>query len=142
VRPRTRHGGRDRRGPPGRVRHVHRDPRLLIRLSLILAALGVAAVLTGSAAAAGPPQRSIKVGDDFFAREGAAPAISVARGTRVTFRWKGSSLHNVHARTGPRTFRSTYKRRGTYSQVLGRAGTYRVYCDIHAPDMRITITVR
>jgi plastocyanin len=111
-----------------------------LALSLVVALVAVAG---GHAAAASRPQRSIAVGDDFFVHKGAPPpAITVARGTRVTFRWKGTSLHNVHARTGPSRFRSDYKRKGTYSQVLGKRGTYTVYCDIHQPDMRMTITVR
>jgi plastocyanin len=110
--------------------------RKLLALSLTLAFVAVAG---GQATAR--PQKSIKLGDDFFVRKGSPPTVSVARGTRVTFVWRGSNLHNVHARRGPRTFHSAYRRKGTYSQILSRPGTYVVYCDIHAPSMRVTIKV-
>ena len=108
---------------------------------VLVFALTAALVAVAGGHAAARPERSIKVGDDYFVREGSPPTITVAKGTRVTFRWRGSSLHNVHARKGPRTFRSNYRSKGTYSQILGRSGTYVVYCDIHAPSMRLTIKV-
>jgi plastocyanin len=108
---------------------------------VLVLTLTAALVAVAGGHAAARPARSIKVGDDYFVRKGSPPAISVAKGTRVTFRWSGAGLHNVHARRGPRTFRSGYKSKGTYSQVLGRTGTYVVYCDIHAPSMRLTIKV-
>jgi plastocyanin len=108
---------------------------------LLVLALTAALLAVAGGHAAARPERSIKVGDDYFVRKGSPPAITVAKGTRVTFRWRGAGMHNVHARKGPRTFRSDYKSRGAYSQVLNRSGTYVVYCDIHAPSMRVTIKV-
>jgi hypothetical protein len=35
LRARTRHRGRDRRGPPGSVRHLHRDTRLLMPATMV-----------------------------------------------------------------------------------------------------------
>jgi plastocyanin len=100
------------------------------------------AALAVAVPAAARPQRSIAVGDDFFVRDGSPVTVTVAKGTRVTWRWRGESLHNVHARTGPSTFRSSYKRSGTYAKILGKRGTYAIYCDIHQPDMRLTIKVK
>ena len=111
--------------------------RKLIALSLALALFAVAG---GQALAR--PSRSVKVGDDFFVRSGPPATITVAKGTNVTFHWRGSSLHNVHARRGPVTFKSSYKRSGSFSKVLDRRGTYTIYCDIHAPDMKLTIKVK
>jgi plastocyanin len=112
--------------------------RKLLALSLPLAL--VAAALAGGQAIA-RPQTSVKVGDDYFVRDSGSPKLSVRPGTRVTFRWKGSSLHNVHVLSGPRTFKSTYKRSGTYSKVLSAKGTYKIVCDIHQPEMKLTIKV-
>ena len=108
--------------------------------------LAIVAAVCAAGAVAVPasarPQKSIAVGDDFFVRDGAAPTVTVTTGTRVTWRWQGDSLHNVHARTGPSTFKSSYKRSGTYSKILAKGGTYRIYCDIHQPEMKVTIRVK
>ena len=110
--------------------------RKLLALSLTLVLFAAA----GSQALA-RPQKSVKVGDDYFVRDSGSPRITVKKGTRVTFRWKGKSLHNVHAISGPRTFTSGYKRKGTFSKILSRKGTYKIICDIHQPDMKLTIRV-
>jgi plastocyanin len=109
---------------------------------LLVPTLALALLAAAGGQAVARPAKSVKVGDDYFVRKGRPATVTVAKGTKVTFRWRGSSLHNVHARTGPVTFRSDFKRTGTFSKVLKRRGTYKVYCDIHAPDMRITIRVR
>jgi plastocyanin len=111
--------------------------RKLLACSLALALLGAA----GSQAIA-RPARTVKVGDDFFVRKGRPTTITVKSGTRVTWKWAGRSMHNVHVRRGPATFRSSYRTKGSFSKVLGRPGTYTIVCDIHAPDMKMTIKVR
>jgi plastocyanin len=110
--------------------------RKLLVLSLTAALLAVAG---GHALAR--PVKSVKVGDDFFVRDGRPPTITVARGTQVVFHWRGSSVHDVHARKGPVTFKSSFRRSGTFAKVLSRRGTYTIFCDIHAPDMKLTIKV-
>jgi plastocyanin len=111
--------------------------RKLLALSLTLALFAAA-----GAQALARPVKSVKVGDNFFVRNGRPPTITVARGTQVVFHWRGSSLHNVHARKGPITFKSNFRRGGTFAKVLSRPGTYTIFCDIHAPDMKLTIKVR
>jgi plastocyanin len=106
-----------------------------------LLVLTVALVVALAGHAAARPVKTIKVGDDFFVRKGSPPTVSVSKGTRVVFDWAGKSLHNVHARTGPSTFRSSFMRKGSFSRVLERRGTYTVVCDIHGPSMRMTIKV-
>jgi plastocyanin len=110
--------------------------RKLLALSLTLALFAAAG---GHALAR--PVRSVKVGDNYFIRAGAPRTITVAKGTKVTFRWRGSGVHNVHARKGPVTFRSDLKRSGTYSKILRKRGKYVIFCDVHAPDMKLTIKV-
>ena len=110
--------------------------RKLLALSLTIA---VVAAAGGQALAR--PTKSVRVDDDFFVRDGKPATIHVAKGTRVTFRWRGSSLHNVHARTGPVTFKSDVKRSGSYAKILRKRGKYVIFCDIHSPDMKLTIKV-
>jgi plastocyanin len=110
------------------------------KLSALILALALLAVAGNQAIAR--PQKSVKVGDDYFVRDGGSPKLTVAKGTKVTFRWKGKSLHNVHVVSGPRTFTSAYKRTGTFAKILRKRGTYRIVCDIHQPEMKLTIKVR
>jgi plastocyanin len=111
--------------------------RKLLALTLTLALFAA-----GGHAAFARTTRTVKVGDDYFVRKGTPSTITVRHGTRVTFKWaKGASLHNVHARKGPVKFRSAFKSGGSFSKVLSKKGTYRVFCDIHSPSMRMTIKV-
>jgi plastocyanin len=112
--------------------------RKLLALSL---ALALFAALGGHAFAR--TTKTIKVGNDFFVRKGKPPTVTVSRGTKVTFRWaNGASLHNVHGRKGPATFRSSFRRKGSFSKLMTRKGTYTIVCDIHQPSMRMTIKVK
>ncbi len=105
--------------------------------------LTLALVAAGGHAAFARTTKTIKVGDDFFVKKGKPRTVTVSRGTKLTFKWaKGASLHNVHARKGPVTFRSPFKSHGSFSKVLSKKGTYTIFCDIHAPSMKITIKVR
>jgi plastocyanin len=101
---------------------------------------------TAVAAAAVPAlaaTRSVTVGDDYFVRKGSAPTVTVKRGTTVRWVWRGKSPHNVTVRRGPVRFKSTTKRRGTYSRRLTRRGTYRIVCTVHEfKGQRMTLRVR
>jgi plastocyanin len=82
--------------------------------------------------------KTVAVGDDVFA----PTTLTVRKGTRVTFRWLGEHKHNVAVAEGPATFRSKSQRSGTYTRKVRKAGTYRLVCTIHAPDMQMTLTAR
>ena len=110
--------------------------RKLLASVLVLAALGIVASQALAAT------RSVSVGDDWFVAKGHPRTITVKRGTTITWHFRGRTMHNVDARKGPVHFISSYKKKGTYSRTLRKAGTYVVYCDIHAPDMRMTIKVK
>jgi plastocyanin len=110
--------------------------RKLLASLLVLAALGVVASQAFAAT------RSVSVGDDWFVSKGRPKTITVRKGTTITWHFRGKSMHNVDASKGPVHFISGYKRRGTYSRTLRKPGTYVVYCDIHRPDMRMTIRVK
>jgi plastocyanin len=108
------------------------------RLVSLLLAVVVAAALAIPALAA---TRTVRVGDDYFVSR-STHTVTVKRGTIVRWRWVGDNLHNVRVRRGPVKFRSRLKRSGTYSRRMRRVGTYRIICDLHAPDMRMTLRVR
>jgi plastocyanin len=110
--------------------------RKLIASVLVLAALGIVASQAFAAT------RSVSVGDDWFVAKGHPRSITVKKGTTVTWHFRGKTMHNVDARKGPMHFISSYKKKGTFSKRLTKAGTYVVYCDIHSPDMRMTIHVK
>jgi plastocyanin len=78
-----------------------------LTVTLAMAATGAGA---GAVAASGPAPEAeaartvnVTVGDDFF-----RPArLSVRRGTRVLWRWRGRDEHNVTAISGPGATRSS-----------------------------------
>jgi plastocyanin len=107
----------------------------------LLASLVVLALLGVAAAQALAASRSVRVGDDFFIRHG-HHTITVRHGSRVTFRWVGSKVHDVHAKKGPVHFRSRVMTSGSFTTKLRRRGRYLVVCDIHPRTMRLTIRVR
>ncbi len=111
------------------------------KLLVAVLVTALAGVLAASSPAAG---RTVKVGDYFFVRDGADdPAITVAKNTRVTFRWVGYTFHNVKAASGPETFMSKTKARGyRYRYTFRRRGTYRLLCTLHASQMRMRVRVR
>jgi plastocyanin len=105
----------------------------------LLATLVLALVLAAPAAGA---TKNVKVGDDYFVRKGSPPTVTVVKGTTVKWNWRGSRQHNVVVTSGPARFQSALKRSGSYSKKMKRAGTYKIVCSIHAPDMAMTLKVR
>ena len=102
-------------------------------------ALVLALVLAAPAAAA---RKNVKVADDYYVRAGSPPTVTVTRGATVKWNWRGRRQHNVVVRRGPVYFQSALKRSGSYSRTMRRAGTYRIICSIHAPDMAMTLKVK
>jgi plastocyanin len=102
-------------------------------------ALVLALVLAAPAAAA---TKNVKIGDDYYVRAGSAPTVTVTKGTTVKWNWRGRRQHNVVVQRGPVHFQSALKRSGSYSRTMRRAGTYRIICSIHAPDMAMTLKVK
>ena len=107
------------------------------KLPLVL----IVAPLVAAAPAAGAT-RNVKIGDDYYVRAGSPPTVTVTRGTTVRWNWRGNRQHNVVVRSGPASFQSALKRSGSYSRKMRRAGTYKIVCSIHAPDMAMTLKVR
>jgi plastocyanin len=105
--------------------------------------LPIALILTlAIAAPAGAATRNVKVGDDYYVRAGNPPTVTVTRGTTVKWNWRGRRQHNVVVQRWPVSFQSALKRSGSFKRKMRRAGTYRIVCSIHAPDMAMTLKVR
>jgi plastocyanin len=116
-----------------------------MRARALTATLAIAATGGGAGAVAAPGPAleagaartvNVTVGDDFF-----RPArLSVRRGTRVLWRWRGRDEHNVTVISGPQRFHSPDKRTGTFARTLRRAGRYTIVCTIHGQRMRIRVS--
>lgn len=93
-----------------------------------------------------PPGRTIKAGssarvnvrDLSFSK----PNLSVKRGAKITWEFKGPSLHDVTIASGPRGFSSPHRDQGSYARTLGTSGTYRLFCSLHPVSMTQRIVVR
>jgi plastocyanin len=108
----------------------------------LLVALAIAVLSAVLATQAFAKTRTVKVGDDYFLHRGKPPTITIHKGQRVKWRWVGSDSHNVSTIKGPKSFHSKLQRGGTYSHKFKKAGTYKIVCTIHAPDMAMTIKVK
>ncbi len=104
------------------------------KLVVTLVAVGTAAAVLAVPALAGTA--NVKVGDNYFVRAGAAPTISVKKGTTVRWVWAGRNPHNV---VGP-GFRSPTKTSGSYARKFSGKGTFRVICTVHA-SMKMNVRV-
>jgi plastocyanin len=100
-----------------------------------LALLGGIVSTAGGAASRPARTVSVTVGDDFFRPS----SLSVRRGTRVRWTWRGRDAHNVTVTSGPRRFNSPTQRRGTFMRTLRARGTYRIVCTVHGQRMRIRV---
>jgi plastocyanin len=108
----------------------------------LMVALVIAVLCSVLATQAFARTRSVKIGDDYFLHKGSPPTITIKKGARVRWRWKGSERHNVSVVRGPKKFHSDLMRSGTYSHKFKKAGTYKIVCTIHQPDMAMTIKVK
>lgn len=99
----------------------------------MIALIAAAAVVAHTAAV-----KDVAVRDDFFSPK----AVTVSKGAKVRWGWKGKSVHNVSVTSGPAKFRSDFKTSGSYTRKLTKKGTYRILCTVHAPSMKMTIKVK
>jgi plastocyanin len=105
-----------------------------------LVAAGAAATVAAGALAipALAATKTVQVKDNVFV----AKKITVSKGTTVKWVWKGKAPHNVKVTKGPAKFGSKTQVKGSFSKRLTKKGTYTILCTIHAPGMRMTITVK
>ena len=103
----------------------------------------VAALLGPAVAPAVAATKKVTVGDNYFVRDGGVPTVTVSKGTKVRWVWKGKSLHNVKVTKGPAKFGSPSKTSGSFSKKVAKAGTYTLVCTVHgARDQSMKLVVR
>ncbi|MEZ0293731.1 MAG: hypothetical protein ACAH82_14395 [Solirubrobacteraceae bacterium] len=103
----------------------------------------VIAGLLGPAVAPAVAGAAIKVGDNYFVRPSGVPVVNVAKGAKVTWKFRGKSVHNVSVSRGPARFRSPTKSSGTFTKKVTRTGTYTLICTVHgARDQKMKLVVR
>jgi plastocyanin len=110
----------------------------------ILAATAVTALAAAAAIPAFAATTSVKVGDNYYVRDGGRPTVTISKGSTLKFVWKGSSPHNVVKKSGPGgQINSGAKVKGTWSHKFTSGGTYTLYCTIHGlKDMGLTVRVK
>jgi len=99
--------------------------------------LALAAVLAPLAHAA---TTVVKVKDDFFKPD----RVSIVKGDKVRWVWRGSDVHNVAIKRPGSTSiarASAFKVDGRFSHRFRRVGTWRILCESHPDDMRMTVVV-
>ena len=108
--------------------------KLVLPVAGAVAAAGLVALPSQGATKPTPKQVSVK--DDFFTPR----PITIKKGTKVVWTWKGKRRHNVSEANGK--WGSVTKKKGTFSHTFTKKGTYLVFCTIHAPNMQMKIHVK
>ena len=112
--------------------------RKLILLFVLAAAGGLMALFAASA----PSATRVKIGDNYFVRSSGVPTVTVSKGTRVRWVWRGRSLHNVKVTKGPRLFGSSSMTSGSYVKKMRKRGTYTIICTVHGgADQKMRLVV-
>jgi plastocyanin len=104
-------------------------------------AAGVATLIAAGAIAVpalAASSKTVLVKDNKFV----ANKITVKKGTTVKWVWKGQAPHNVTVTKGPAKFHTKNLVKGSFAKKLTKKGTYTILCTIHAPGMKMTITVK
>jgi plastocyanin len=104
------------------------------RRAIAILAVAAAALAAAPSLAA---QRGVAVKDDFFKPK----SLTIVKGTRVVWTWRGEGRHNVVVAQGPSEFRSKIKREGTYGHTFKRTGTWQIVCTVHS-GMNMKIVVK
>lgn len=98
----------------------------------------VAAAASVGVADAKAPTRTVKVTDNVYTPK----RLTVKRGTKVVWSFRGNIPHNVDVSSGPELFSSRIVKSGTFAKRLTRRGTYRIVCTLHEADMTMKVVVR
>jgi plastocyanin len=107
--------------------------------------IGLLAALLGTLLAAAPAlskRKTVEVDDNYFAAEGKPRTVTVKLNDTVVWEFEGRFPHNVTVTKGPVKFKSKNKSSGTYAKKLKTAGTYKIVCTLHPPDMKMTLKVQ
>ncbi len=102
----------------------------------------VAGLLGPAAAPALAATKSVKIGDNWFVKPSGVPTVSIQKGDKVRWNWRGDSLHNVKVSSGPARFGSPSKTSGSYTRAFSKTGTYTLICTVHgARDQSMKLVV-
>jgi plastocyanin len=104
----------------------------------IIAAAAIAAGVAALPSVAATTTKTVAIKDDFFGPK----KLTISKGSKVKWVWKGNEAHNVSVANGPSFFRFGKRKTGTKSHTFKKRGTYSIVCTIHAPDMHMTIKVK
>lgn len=84
-----------------------------------------------------PLSGPIDVGDYFYGQR----RVVVRKGTEVTWKFDGQSLHDVAVANGPRAFSSPWISQGEFRYTPRVKGTYGIFCTLH-PTMSQELKVK
>ena len=104
----------------------------------VIAAAALAAGAVALPSFAATTTKTVSVKDDFFGPK----TLTIKKGSKVKWVWKGQEGHNVTVANGPSNFRFGTRKTGTKSHTFKKRGSYSIVCTIHAPDMHMTIKVK
>ena len=113
----------------------------MTKARLGITAVAAAAALTTAVAVpsmGATTSKTVTVKDDFFSPK----KLTISKGTKVKWVWKGKEGHNVAVANGPSNFRFGKRKTGSKTHTFSKRGTYSIVCTIHAPDMHMTIKVK
>jgi plastocyanin len=114
-----------------------------VRKPFILVVLVVAGALLSVLSATAFAATRVKVGDNYFVRPTGVPTVTVDKGTRVKWVWKGMNTHNVRSVSGPARVRSESMTSGAYSKRMRERGSYTIICTIHGgSDQKMKLVVK
>jgi plastocyanin len=113
------------------------NKRLFLVLAVV-AAVACAAVAVPAFAAT----KTVRVGPG---TSFGTKSLSIKSGDTVRFRWTGSLPHDIVITKGPNIHGikkiSGVRTKGTVAKVFRTKGTYSILCQIHRPNMKMTIKV-
>ena len=109
----------------------------------VTASLVVAGLLGPAVTPAVAATKNVAIGDNYFVRASGVPTVTVNKGTKVRWVWRGKSLHNVKVTKGPAKFGSPSQTSGSFTKRVKKSGTYRIICTVHgASDQSMKLVVR
>jgi plastocyanin len=86
--------------------------------------------VSGGASGVSASTKRVSIKDNFFSPR----SVTVSRGGKVVWRWRGEVDHNVRFRkvpSGASKGGSSTKSTGTFARTFKKRGTYRYVCTIH-----------
>jgi len=88
-----------------------------------------------------PGRHDVLVVDNAFVHGAERPTVTIAPGTRLTWRWRSRESHSLTVRAGPERFTGGAQNHADYAHRFTKPGTYQIACALHAPGMRMTVIV-